>query len=199
MFDAITDWQSTRYHDGIISVGAVNWKNIVTNFSSYAKNRYGSYPLISAYGDTLMNDKAGLLKSYYHRNNYSEIEKYIESPKNNKEFKNKMFYMINFNGTSKSAPMITGIISRLQSKLQQELSIEDVKLMLASSATYSKTKASWYSSSSFDRITSPDEYWRRNNAKNKTGFGIPKYFRWKKFGIAKTLEELDRMRLAKIL
>ncbi|UUM25687.1 S8 family serine peptidase [Mycoplasmopsis agalactiae] len=190
LFDAITDWQSTRYHEGIISVGAVNWKNIVTNFSSYAKNRHGSYPLISAYGDTLMNDKAGLLKSYYHRNNYSEIEKYIESPKNNKEFKNKMSYMINFNGTSKSAPMITGIISRLQSKLQQELSIEDVKLMLASSATYSKTKASWYSSSSFDRITSPYEYWRWNNAKNKTGFGVPKYFKMKEIWDSKNIRRV---------
>nr|WP_232954811.1 S8 family serine peptidase [Mycoplasmopsis bovis] len=179
LFDAITDWQSLIYHEGIISVGAVNWKNIATNFSSYAKNYYGSYPLVSAYGDKLNNDKAGLLKSYYHKNNYNEIEKYIKSSKNNKEFIDKMSYIINFNGTSKFAPMITGIISRIQSKLQQELSIEDVKLMLVSSATYSKTKASGYSSSSFSEITSTYEHWRRNHAKNKTGFGIPKYFKMK--------------------
>ncbi|TKA59129.1 hypothetical protein MBOVa_5590 [Mycoplasmopsis bovis 8790] len=179
LFDAINDWQSLIYHDGIISVGAVNWKNIATNFSSYAKSYYGSYPLVSAYGDTLNNDKAGLLKSYFHKNNYNEIEKYIESSKNNKEFIDKMSYMINFNGTSKSAPMITRIISRIQSKLQQELSIEDVKLMLVSSATYSKTKASGYNSSSFSEITSAHEHWRRNHSKNKTGFGIPKYFKMK--------------------
>lgn len=98
------------YYDGIILVGVVNWKNIVINFSFYVKNCYGSYLFIFVYGDILMNDKVGLLKSYYYRNNYFEIEKYIELLKNNKEFKNKMFYMINFNGISKLVLMIIGII-----------------------------------------------------------------------------------------
>nr|WP_307937476.1 hypothetical protein [Mycoplasmopsis bovis] len=44
------------------------------------------------------------------------------------EFKNKISYLFDFRGTSKSAPMITGLISRLQSKLKKELSIADVKL-----------------------------------------------------------------------
>ncbi len=32
LFNSLLDWQSLRYHDGIISVGSVNWKNIATNF-----------------------------------------------------------------------------------------------------------------------------------------------------------------------
>lgn len=77
--------------------------------------------------------------------------------------------------------------------------IEDVKLMLVSFVIYLKIKVFWYSSFLFDRIILFDEYWRRNNVKNKIGFGIFKYFRWKKFGIVKILEELDCMRLVKIL
>nr|WP_307918976.1 hypothetical protein [Mycoplasmopsis bovis] len=78
-------------------------KNIATNFSSYAKNYYGSYPLVSAYGNTLNNDKAGLLKSYYHKNNYNEIEKYIKSSKNNKEFIDKISYSL----TKQKAPQVS--------------------------------------------------------------------------------------------
>nr|WP_307927957.1 hypothetical protein [Mycoplasmopsis bovis] len=83
------------------------------------------------------------------------------------------------NGTSKAAPLITGLISRLQGELNKELSIADVKLLLTSSSNYSSTKA-WKSKKiSFDELTSEYEYWRSNRSKNKTGFGIPKYHKMK--------------------
>nr|WP_307918661.1 hypothetical protein [Mycoplasmopsis bovis] len=58
-----------------------------------------------------------------------------------KDFRNKMSYLFDFNGTSKAAPLITGLISRLQGELNKELSIADVKLLLTSSSNYSSTKA----------------------------------------------------------
>nr|WP_235129275.1 S8 family peptidase [Mycoplasmopsis bovis] len=107
--------------------------------------------------------------------------------------------MINFNGTSKPAPMITGIISRIQSKLQKELSIEDVKLMLVSSATYSKTKASGYSSSSFSEITSTQNIEEETMLKTKLVLAFLNTSRWNKFEIVEILEELGHTSLAKIL
>ncbi|QQH27981.1 hypothetical protein HYE03_00865 [Mycoplasmopsis bovis] len=70
----------------------------------------------------LIIDKAGLLKSYYDKNNYNEIEKYIKSWKNNKEFKDKMSYIINFNGTS-NLMMITESFAN-KSKLQKNYNMK---------------------------------------------------------------------------
>ncbi|WHO14764.1 S8 family serine peptidase [Mycoplasmopsis bovis] len=179
LFNSLLDWQSLRYHDGIISVGSVNWKNIATNFSSYAKDNYGSFPFISAYGNDLKNDRDELSKNKYYKDDYDRIEKYIKTTNDSDEFKNKISYLFDFRGTSKSAPMITGLISRLQSKLKKELSIADVKLLLAGSANYSSTKAYKHKDFNFDQLTSEYEHWRHNRAKNKTGFGIPKYFKMK--------------------
>ncbi|TKA59120.1 hypothetical protein MBOVa_5470 [Mycoplasmopsis bovis 8790] len=179
LFDALSSWQSLHYHDGIISVGAVNWKNVATSFSSYAKDKYGAYPLVSAYGDTLENDREELTKNNYYKLNYHKIKSYIDSKKDTENFREKMAYLFNFNGTSKSAPLITGLISRLQGQLEKELSIADVKLLLASSANYSSTKASNSDDFDFDKMTYNYEYWRSNRSKNKTGFGIPKYLKMK--------------------
>nr|WP_308435522.1 S8/S53 family peptidase [Mycoplasmopsis bovis] len=179
LFKGLSNWQSLRYHDGIITVGSVNWKNVATAFSSYAKDNYGTYPLVSAFGDTLKNDSEELTKNNYYSRDYYKIKNYIESTKDTKDFRNKMSYLFDFNGTSKAAPLITGLISRLQGELNKELSIADVKLLLTSSSNYSSTKA-WKSKKiSFDELTSEYEYWRSNRSKNKTGFGIPKYHKMK--------------------
>ncbi len=179
LFNGLSSWQSLHYHDGIISVGAVNWKNVATSFSSYAKEKYGAYPLVSAYGDSLENDREEITRNNYYKLNYYEIKSYIDSKKDTEDFRKKMAYLFNFNGTSKSAPLITGLISRLQGQLEKELSIADVKLLLASSANYSSTKASNSKDFDFDKMTYDYEYWRSNRSKNKTGFGIPKYLKMK--------------------
>nr|WP_307929904.1 hypothetical protein [Mycoplasmopsis bovis] len=69
-FNSLLDWQSLRYHDGIISVGSVNWKNIATIFSSYAKDNYGLFPFISAYG-TISKWQDELSKNKYYRGLWS--------------------------------------------------------------------------------------------------------------------------------
>nr|WP_307929028.1 hypothetical protein [Mycoplasmopsis bovis] len=53
--------------------------------------------------------------------------------------------------------------------------------MLAGSANYSSTKVDKYKDFNFDELSSEYEHWRLNRAKNKTGFGIPKYFKMKNF------------------
>ncbi|UWV93917.1 hypothetical protein NW062_01080 [Mycoplasmopsis cynos] len=41
-----------------------------------------------------------------------------------------------------SAPMITGILSLMQNKIKRELTLNEAKILLASSATYSSTTTS---------------------------------------------------------
>ncbi len=88
LFNSLLDWQSLRYRDGIISVGSVNWKNIATNFSSYAKDNYGSFPFISAYGTiskmTEMNYQKIIIKMDYDR-----MEKYIKTTNDSVSSKTK--------------------------------------------------------------------------------------------------------------
>nr|WP_307921755.1 hypothetical protein [Mycoplasmopsis bovis] len=84
-------------------------------------------------GYDLKNDSEELSKNNYYSAIIIKIKKLH---KNNqmtpKEFRNKISYLFDFSGTSKSAPIITGLISRLQGELNKELSIADVKLLLTS-------------------------------------------------------------------
>ncbi|WVV22500.1 S8 family serine peptidase [Mycoplasmopsis agalactiae] len=191
LFNGLSSWQSLHYHDGIISVGSVNWRNVATTFSSYAKDNYGTYPLVSAFGDTLKNDSEELTKNNYYKRDYYKIKNYIESTKDSEEFRNKMTYLFNFNGTSKAAPLITGLVSRLQGELNKELSIAKVKLLLASSSNYSSTKATKLNEFGFDEMSSEYEYWRSNRSKNKTGFGIPKYFKMR------SIQESEKIKITR--
>ncbi|WP_044283845.1 S8 family serine peptidase [Mycoplasmopsis canis] len=104
-----------------------------------------------------------------------EFEKVNSSSDEKRNFE----YLAKFSGTSMAAPLVTGMISLLQSELKRELSLNEVKSILSSSSTYSSQKASnsYYSQK---HLNSKEEIWRRNHSKNKTGFGIPKYFRMKK-------------------
>nr|WP_307926131.1 hypothetical protein [Mycoplasmopsis bovis] len=65
------------------------------------------------------------------KDDYDRIEKYIKTTNDSEWVQKQNIILFDFRGTSKSAPMITGLISRLQSKLKKELSIADVKLLLA--------------------------------------------------------------------
>ncbi len=70
-----------------------------------------------------------------------------------------MSYIINFNGTSKFAPMITGIIFANTEQITTRTSqLKMLKLMIVNSATYSKTKDLDIISSSFSEITSTYEH-----------------------------------------
>ncbi len=75
----------------------------------------------------LKNDRDELSKNNYYKCDYDRIEKIHKNYKWLWSSKTK-YLLFDFRGTSKSAPMITGLISRLQSKLKKELSIADVKL-----------------------------------------------------------------------
>lgn len=106
------------------------------------------------------------------------------------EEKNIIKYLANFNGTSMAAPLVTGVISLLQSNLKRNLSLNEVKVLLASSSTYSKEKAT-KSAYSENHTNTTEEIWRKNNSKNKTGFGIPKYFKMKKIMDKKLLKVIS--------
>lgn len=89
-----------------------------------------------------------------------------------------------------AAPLVTGVISLLQSNLKRNLSLNEVKVLLASSSTYSKEKAT-KSAYSENHTNTTEEIWRKNNSKNKTGFGIPKYFKMKKIMDKKLLKVIS--------
>nr|WP_307917788.1 hypothetical protein [Mycoplasmopsis bovis] len=74
----------------------------------------------------------------------------------------------------------------------------DVKLMLVSSATYSKTKASGYSSSSFSEITST--YWtlkKKPCLKTKLVLAFLNTSRWNKFEIVGNIRRVRPHELGK--
>ncbi|MCE6061848.1 hypothetical protein J8A71_02975 [Mycoplasmopsis agalactiae] len=190
LFKALSYWQSLHYHDGIISVGSLNWGDIASPFSSFTKENTGTYPLISAYGNSYKDDKESIIIENKYKSIYDNIKSYVDEQSSSSKLRKKIKYLLEFIGTSKSAPLITGLISRLQHKLNRELSISEVKLLLTSSANYSKTNASKNTKFSFDELSSEHEYWRKNWSKNKTGFGVPKYFKmeniWKSQKIRKS-------------
>lgn len=100
------------YHDGIILVGLVNWRNVVIIFSLYVKDSYGIYLFVFVFGDIFKNDSEELIKNNYYKRDYYKIKNYIELIKDLEEFRNKMIYLFNFNGISKVVLLITGFISR---------------------------------------------------------------------------------------
>ncbi len=97
LFNSLLDWQSLRYHDGIISVGSVNWKNIATIFSSYAKDNYGFISIYFCLWNDLKNDRDELSKNNYYMY-YDRFEKIHKNYQMTREFKNKISYLFDFRG-----------------------------------------------------------------------------------------------------
>nr|WP_322959203.1 S8 family serine peptidase [Mycoplasmopsis canis]WQQ12598.1 S8 family serine peptidase [Mycoplasmopsis canis] len=122
---------------------------------------------------------------------YKEFKKYGD---NNDEIE----YLSKFAGTSMAAPLVTGMISLLQSQLNKDLTINEVKILLSASSNYSSTLAKKYSFSEDFYDSNFKEYWRKNNSKNKTGFGIPKYFKMKKIMKEKSLKGLGTSLLSNL-
>ncbi|MFV8418716.1 S8 family serine peptidase [Mycoplasma sp. Sp33II] len=188
---------SLKNSRNVIYVGAVNYNNEPAKFSEYSITNNEVLPFVSAYGeysdtdDAYIKEKLGakntrnykynlfsnsLWKNGLDSNAFLE-KKYIDfSPKEKLSF--LVQKMKEFNGTSMAAPMITGLISLLQTEYHKNFSISEIKTLLSASSTYANTHATILKGvDSNTRV----ENWRENRSKSKTGFGIPKYFKIKKF------------------
>ncbi|WAM08855.1 S8 family serine peptidase [Mycoplasmopsis cynos] len=107
-------------------------------------------------------------------------------------FKDYIDYFNSFAGTSMSAPMITGILSLMQNKIKRELTLNEAKILLASSAIYSSTTTSKHINFKPEYIIeNTSEFWKNNKTKSKTGYGIPKFFEMKKFIMNKVISYSD--------
>ncbi|MGZ9797105.1 S8 family serine peptidase [Mycoplasma sp. 4013] len=193
IFSGLLKWESIKNKENIINVGSVSYDNKPSDFTSFGNSKSPYLPLISAYGSSLAEDETKINKD--NKNHYSSEEINSINKRLPEYLKEKINYAMNFNGTSKSAPMITGLISLLQHKLQRELSLNETKLLLISSSNYASTNTAKlgnldvalnYRSKIF-----PSEIWRINRQKNKTGFGIPKFFKMFKIYNENKIEKLD--------
>ncbi|EIE42367.1 hypothetical protein MCANUFG4_00588 [Mycoplasmopsis canis UFG4] len=203
------EFQSTISFTTLFTIGAVDSLNYPTNFTSYSFINDDNSPLISSYGESLSDQyrnhiiyKVNKAKEKFLKNrSESKREKLdevlakvkeesiketrasilleFEKVNSSSDEKRNFEYLAKFSGTSMAAPLVTGMNELLKSKLKRELSLNEVKSILSSSSTYSSQKASnsYYSQK---HLNSKEEIWRRNHYKNKTGFGIPKYFKMKK-------------------
>ncbi|MFV8473563.1 S8 family serine peptidase [Mycoplasma sp. 31_09] len=165
--------------DNIIYVGAVKYNNKPTEFS-YFINDNANMPIISAYGNYDFEDNELLSEKLGNESNRkTKAEKILSNSTLDKNFKEHIDKLKEFAGTSMSAPMISGLLSLIQTKFQKKLSLTEAKLLLSSSSNYSSTTIEKIYTSDFDYDVNK-EFWKENHSKNKTGFGIPKYFIIKK-------------------
>ncbi|MHA0272636.1 S8 family serine peptidase [Mycoplasma sp. 48589B] len=150
-----------KTNGNIIIVGSVNADNKHSEFSEYSDEIEG-YPLISAYGDYFRNDDKYINDKFKRE----ELLKKIMNEKISDKMWNKAKYAQKFNGTSMSAPMITGLLSLIQSTSKKRYTVSDFKAILAASSKLADYSTSYGENDSI-RYT--------NMSKQRTGFGIPNY------------------------
>ncbi|MFV8474762.1 S8 family serine peptidase [Mycoplasma sp. Z631] len=176
------DFDSLYYSkpaDNIIYVGAVDYNNKPTEFS-YFMNNNSNMPIISAYGNYMYEDDNIISRKIgFDETRKTKTFKIISNSTEDEEFKAFLTELEQFSGTSMSAPMITGLLSLIQTKFQKKLSLTEAKLLLAASSNYANTTIEKIYTSDLDYDINK-EFWKENHSKNKTGFGIPKYFIIKK-------------------
>ncbi|MFV8474487.1 S8 family serine peptidase [Mycoplasma sp. Z631] len=166
-------WYYGSEPKNVIYTGAVDAHNKPTHFSSF--NNSGYAPLVSSYGEININTNNKWLELVKRFNELKTEKQMSISEKEEHEFKEHLEYLATFRGTSMSAPMMTGVLSLLQTSLNEKLTLSDALLFSTSSGNYAATtiEKAYYSDLDFNINK---EFWKSNHSKNKTGFGIPKYF-----------------------
>ncbi|WP_416754298.1 S8 family serine peptidase [Mycoplasma sp. 654] len=162
----------------IIYTGAVDYSNKPTPFSSFNNSNDSYRPLVSAYGETKIHSSSTATPTHTYSVLASALSRNggIGDSEEAKEFiSGYLKYLSRFNGTSMAAPMLTGTLSLLQSTTKHKLSLSDALLLVTGSGNYAATTIENSYTDDFD-FNVEKEFWKKNHAKNKTGFGIPKYF-----------------------
>lgn len=151
-------WTDIAANKNFINVAAIEVNRTPTYFSSFSDIKTDHNPLVSNYGESLIKEN----KDFNYKN-----------PFLTKEFKEKIDYLANFSGTSKAAPLVTGMLSLLQNKLKRNLSIAEAKTLLSAESIYSSVKIEKHPYYHKNLTVEDYEIWRQNKSKSKTGFGIP--------------------------
>ncbi|VEU60449.1 Subtilase family [Mycoplasmopsis bovigenitalium] len=181
ILEGINLWSTATNMSSFINVGAVDFNNYPTYFTSFDTKNKDNSPLVSAYGLGI-DDDHDKIKHFYKNKYYSEdyelektsIDNIINKLHDTERIK-KLNYLRHFDGTSKAAPLVTGMLSLLQYKLKRNLSIAEAKTILASSSIYSPIKALNFELFFGHNKSLWLEYWRKNKSKSKTGYGVPKF------------------------
>ncbi|VEU61140.1 Uncharacterised protein [Mycoplasmopsis bovigenitalium] len=122
-------WTDMAANKNFINVAAIEVNRTPTYFSSFSDIKADHNPLVSNYGESLIKEN----KDFSYKN-----------PFLTKEFKEKIDYLADFSGTSKAAPLVTGMLSLLQNKLKRNLSIAEAKTLLSAESVYSSVKIEKY-------------------------------------------------------
>ncbi|QDF65201.1 S8 family serine peptidase [Mycoplasma nasistruthionis] len=162
VYERIKQWKDidSLFLDNIITVGSITYDKKPSSFSLYDSPNRGLTPFISSFGDFSSDNKG---KKQIDNN---DIPKHIE--KYGKKF---IQDINNMRGTSFSAPMITGLISLLQTQFSENLSPNIIKILLAHSSSLVEQDNNDEKSGLVLKI----DGLQPNNSLNRTGFGLPNY------------------------
>ncbi|QCZ36924.1 S8 family serine peptidase [Mycoplasma nasistruthionis] len=162
VYEKMKQWKDidSLFLNNIITVGSVTYDKKPSDFSLYDSTNRGLNPFISSFGDFWDYNKGKK------QVNISEFPKHLE--KYGKEF---IEDMNNMRGTSFSAPMITGLISLLQTQFAENISPNIIKVLLAHSSALVQQNNIDKKSGLALKI----DGLQPNNSFNRTGFGLPNY------------------------
>ncbi|MFV8418430.1 S8 family serine peptidase [Mycoplasma sp. VS299A] len=162
VIDKFTEILKTTIGNNVIYVASVGEKMRPSEFSTFAMFENDNLPLVSSYGESIKTDTNS--RQYPKDSNLNSLIKY--------------YY--NSQGTSFSAPIITGMISLLQQIFHRTFTLSEIKALLAYSSQIYDYNLNMYTDSGYDYewyIKNSHRYGvrRKNNSFSKIGFGVPSF------------------------
>ncbi|MHA3826056.1 S8 family serine peptidase [Mycoplasma sp. BRA285] len=150
--------------NNVVYVASVNDSMKPSKFSTFAMSENDNLPFVSSYGEAPKLNSDETLKE---KSSDSKLNSLIN-------------YYLTSEGTSFSAPIITGMISLLQQSLNRTFSMAEIKALLAYSSQIKEYNLNTYTNSDYDEvyyIKNDFNYGvrRKNNSFSKIGFGVPDY------------------------
>ncbi|QDF65182.1 S8 family serine peptidase [Mycoplasma nasistruthionis] len=152
--------------DNVITVGSLNINKKPSDFSLYDSLDANKIPFVSSFGNGYESDRSIAIPN---RNKYflnSETAWHF-SPED-------LNYYKTFGGTSLSTPMITGMISLLQTRLDEPIPLTALQTLMAHYAYTSSGKELKNNDTLKNEFNNVDPR-QKNKAKNKSGYGVPIY------------------------
>ncbi|WLP85979.1 S8 family serine peptidase [Mycoplasma seminis] len=152
--------------NNVIYVGSVGDDLKPSPFSTFTDFENDNLPFVSSYGEQLTNSPRRYTSNW--------------------NINNKLDYYQTSAGTSFSAPVITGLISRLQQQFKRTFTLSELKTLLAFGSQISEYNLNTHiirngdndnDYKSEEHINSGLKYGirRKNNSFSKIGFGVPNY------------------------
>ncbi|MFV8478682.1 S8 family serine peptidase [Mycoplasma sp. B6400] len=164
ILEKYNDVIKTTIGNNIIYVGSVGEKMRPSEFSTFTTFENDNLPLISSFGEAIKKETNSGVQRYSSNDHINSLIEYYYSTE----------------GTSFSAPIITGMISLLQQIFHKTFTLAEIKALLAYSAQISEHNLNMYTDDEYSSdwyIKNSHRYGvrRKNNSFSKIGFGVPDF------------------------